>query len=70
MSAPGVVGQMACLITNVTNVSVAGPTLPVTCQQPPVGKVTPLAWNPVMPYVKDVRSQRRSTGVQTATADP
>ncbi|MGI8505317.1 MAG: hypothetical protein ACR2MK_00680 [Solirubrobacteraceae bacterium] len=36
------VRYIACLITIVTNVNVAVPALPVTCQQPPVGKMTPL----------------------------
>jgi len=34
------------LITNVTNESWVSRTAPVTCQQPSVGKITPLAWNP------------------------
>jgi hypothetical protein len=38
------------LITNVTNVSVVRWTAPVICQQPSVGKMTPLDWKPVAPY--------------------
>lgn len=33
---------IACLITSVTNVNVAVPAVPVTFQQPAVGKSTPL----------------------------
>jgi hypothetical protein len=36
-------GYPPCLTTKVTKVKVVEPTLPVTCQQPSVGKVTPLA---------------------------
>ena len=36
-------GYPACLTTKVTNVKAVLATLPVICQQPSVGKVTPLA---------------------------
>jgi hypothetical protein len=38
------------LITNVTNVKEDDPTLPVTRQQPSLGNINPVAWNPVRPY--------------------
>jgi hypothetical protein len=38
------------LITKVTNVREVQWTVPVTSQQPSVGKVTPLDWKPVGPY--------------------
>ena len=49
---PESTARCARLTTKVTNVREVWAVFPVTCQQPSVGKTTPLAWNPMYPALR------------------
>jgi hypothetical protein len=44
-----ITARWASGITKATKVRELSATVPVTCQQPSLGKVTPLAWKPMSP---------------------